>query len=105
MHPRRTTIAGQFLYLGAVAFSLGYPGGKLADDVTQTMCLLLTGYVARDAARILYVLLPIEHFSHCGRLGTRRIPHMDCEDQRALARIVVEHRLGRRVRQNASVPI
>jgi hypothetical protein len=89
----------------AVALGLGQPCRKFVDDMTQAMDLLLSGDLGRDPAGILDVLMPVEHFRHRGGLRTRRIPEMDGEDLRILARIVVEHRFGRRVREHAAVPI
>ena len=69
------------------------------------MQLPLARDVARDAARILDVLVPVEHLPDRVRLVAHRVPEMDGEDQRVLARIVVEDRLGRRVGEDAAVPV
>ncbi len=79
--------------------------GEFVDDVAHVMHLPLPRDVARDAAGVLDVLLPVEHLPDRVRLLAHRIPQMHREDQRVLARIVVEDRLGRRVGENAAVPI
>ena len=105
MHSRLTTIARQFADKRLVEFGVGQPCSKLVDDMTQAMNLLLPCDLGRDPAGILHVLLPVEHFAHGSRLGAKRIPEVNGEDQRVLARVVVEHRFGRRVRQHAAVPV
>src|SRR5690349_3157479 len=69
------------------------------------MSLELTRDMGGNAARILNVLLAIEDLPD--RLGLRpdRVPHVNGEDERAAARIIIEDNLGRRVRQDSAVPI
>ncbi len=90
VHPGLTAISSQFSHHVAIALHLGQTRGKLADDMTQTMRLLLARNMARDPAGILHVLVPIEHFRHRGGLGAGRIPHVDREDQGILAGVVVD---------------
>src|SRR6266480_1996168 len=68
MHPRRAAVAGQFTYRLAVAFGLRQSGGELADDMAQTMRLLLARDMAGDPAGILHILVAVENFRHRGRL-------------------------------------
>jgi len=104
-HLRRTAIAGQFFHCFARAFGLRQSCDKLVDDMAEPMGLLLASDVACNPARVLHVLVPVKHFRHRCRLRSGRIPQMHGKDQRILARVVVKHRLGRRVRQNTAVPI
>ena len=69
------------------------------------MRLLLPRDMAGDAARILDVLLPVQHLPDRARLRPVRVPHVHREDQRRAARIVLEDHFGRRVGENAAVPI
>jgi hypothetical protein len=89
----------------AVALNLGQPRGELVDDMAQAMRLLLACNVADDPAGILHILMAVEYLRHRDGLGARGIPQMYGEDQRVPARVVVKHRFGRRVRQDAAVPI
>ena len=50
-------------------FGLRQPCRELIDDVTQAMDLLLTHDVAGDPARVLDILMPVEHLRHRMRLG------------------------------------
>src|SRR5215470_9384832 len=61
--------------------------------------------MTRDAARILNVLVAMEHLPDALRLRPHRIPHVHGEDEGAMTRVVVEDRLGRRVGENSAVPI
>ena len=89
----------------AVALGLRDVRQQLLDDVAQAMRLQLAGDVGGDAARILDVLLAVHHLPH--RLGLRAdgVPHVHGEDQRVAARVVVEDHLGRRVGEDAAVPV
>jgi hypothetical protein len=98
MHPGLAAITCQFARRSAAALGFRQVRDKLVDDVTQPVDLLLPHDLAGDPAGILHILVPVEHFRHGGRLRARRIPQVDGEDQRVLARIVVEHGLRRRIR-------
>src|SRR5438046_9748408 len=59
-----------------------------------------------DALPILLdVLLAAEHVPDRLRLRARGLPDVDAEDHRVATRVVVEHRLDRRVRVDAAVPV
>ena len=105
MHLRPAAIFGQVLDDRMVAFLLRYEFHQLRDDVTQLVHLALLRNVVCNPARILDVLLTVEHLPDRFRFGPHRIPHMHGKDQAVSARIVVEDRLGRRIGKNAAVPI
>ena len=67
--------------------------------------LLLACDMALGAARELDVLLPAHHLPDRFGLRTFGIPHVDGEDHRVAARLVVEHRLDRRIGVDAAVPV
>ena len=69
------------------------------------MGLHLAGDVAGDPARILDVFLAMRDLPHRLRLRPDRVPHVHGEDQGVAARVVVEDHLGRRIGENAAVPI
>src|SRR5260370_4041706 len=69
------------------------------------MNLLLPRDVAAGAARELDVLVPAEYLPDRLRLGAGRVPHLHREHHRIPARMVVEHRLDRRIGIDAAVPI
>ena len=58
-----------------------------------------------DAARILDVLGAVEDLPDGLGLVSGGIPQMHGEDQRVPPRVIVEDPLGRRVGENAAVPI
>ena len=61
--------------------------------------------MAVGAARELDVLLPTHHLPDRFGLGAGLVPDVDGEDHRVAARLVVEHRLDRRVGVDAAVPV
>ena len=71
----------------------------------RSRALALAHDVVGDAARILNVLLAVQHLPDGLRLLAHRVPQMHGEDQRVAARVVVEDALGRRVGEDAAVPI
>src|SRR5829696_7242910 len=73
--------------------------------MAEAVDLLLPHDVGDGAARILDVLLAVEDLPHGFRLATFRVPDMDGEDHAAAARHVVEHRLDRRIGEDAAVPV
>ena len=68
--------------------------------MAQLMHLSLARDVARDATRILNVLLAIEHVPNGFGFRPDRIPHMHCENQRVATRIVLKNCLGWRIGEN-----
>src|SRR5262245_2518201 len=78
---------------------------QLRHHVAQLVDLPLSRDMTRDTARILNVLLAVEHLPDALRLRPHRIPHVHGEDEGAMTRVVVEDRLGRRVGENSAVPI
>ena len=105
MHAREAAPAGQLAHGLAVADVLRDMAEQFLDHMAQTMGLHLAGDVAGYAARVLDVLLAMRDLPHRLRLWPDGIPHVDGEDQRVAARVVVEDDLGRRVGENAAVPI
>src|SRR5260370_31932682 len=77
----------------------------LGDDVAEAVDLLLADDLIRNPARILNVLLPMQHIPHGFRFRTHGIPHIDPEHDGVAARIIVEDRFSRGVRQDTAVPI
>ena len=73
--------------------------------MAQSVGLLVSRDLACDPAGILDVLVAVEDFRHRAWLGADRIPEVDGEDQRVPARVVVKHHLGRRVGEDAAVPV
>src|SRR5207253_2031417 len=89
----------------AVAHIVWKVPNQLADDAAQSMRLLLPGDVARDAARVLDVLLTMENFPDRLRHRPLRIPQVDRKNERVAAGAVVEDDLRRRVGKDAAVPV
>src|SRR5262245_66337550 len=88
-----------------IAGTLGYQFGELRHYVAQPVHLALARDMAGNAAGILDVLVPVEHLPDRLGLRSHRIPHVHGEDQRVAAWIVLEDRLGRRIGENATVPV
>src|SRR5262245_22911569 len=105
MHAGRASVGGELPDRIAIPFRFGNEFDQLPDDMAQTMDLELTRDMAGNSARILNVLLPMKNLPDRLGLWSGRVPHMNCEDERAAARIVIEDHLGRRVRQDSAVPI
>src|SRR6266700_3170348 len=61
VHLRHAAIAREFAYLLTLAYVIRNMPNQLADDVAQPMRLLLPGDVARNAARVLYILLTVQN--------------------------------------------
>src|SRR5262245_52465710 len=62
VHLRHTPIAGEFTHRLALAYIFRKKPNQLTDDVAQSMGLLLPGDMARNAARVLNVLMTMENF-------------------------------------------
>ena len=105
MHPGRASVRSEFFHRIGIAFIVSERCRKLADDVAHAMSLPLPGYMARNSTRVLNVLMPMKNLSHRLWLGASRIPHVHGKDQRVFAWIIIEHDLGRSVRQDATVPV
>ena len=90
---------------GVLRTSSGSSLARSLNDVAHVVHLALARDVACDPAGILDVLLTVEHLPDGLRLLAHRVPQVHREDQRVLARIVVEDHLGRRVGEDAAVPI
>src|SRR6516225_8372130 len=73
--------------------------------MTQSMGLLLARDVGCDPARILNILVPVEHFLNVAWRLPVRVPEVNRENKRAAAGIVVEDHLGWGVRQDSAVPV
>src|SRR5262249_54383375 len=58
---------------------------QLRDHVAQLVDLALSRNMARDAARILNVLLAVEHLPDALPLRPHRVPHVHGEDEGATA--------------------
>jgi hypothetical protein len=69
------------------------------------MGLLLARDVARNAARVLNVLLTVENFPDRLWHWPLRIPQVNGEDEGVAARIVVENHFSRRIGKDAAIPI
>jgi hypothetical protein len=78
---------------------------EFVDHVTQAMGLTLADDVIGNAAGVLDILLPMQHLPDRARFWAGRVPHVHREDQRVAAGIAVEDRLGRRIGENAAVPV
>src|SRR3984885_4483123 len=76
MHERTAAIAGHFFYFRRVALLLRHPAHQLAHDMAKLVNVLLTHDVAIGAARILNILLPVNHLPDGFRLRSRRVPHL-----------------------------
>ena len=63
MHLRHTPVAGQLPDRVGLAHIIGKIPNELADDVAQSMRLLLPRDVVCNTARVLDVLLTMQHFS------------------------------------------
>src|SRR5262245_19892494 len=61
MHARQAAILGQILDDGMIASVLRDQFGQFRDHVPQLVDLTLSRNMARDAARVLDVLVPVEH--------------------------------------------
>src|SRR5215471_6997663 len=81
MHLRPAAIFGQVFDDRMVAFLRRYEFHQLRDDVTQLMHLALLRNVVCNPARILDVLLTVEHLPDGFRFDPHGIPHMHREDQ------------------------
>src|SRR5215831_16556493 len=69
MHARQAAVLGQILHERILAGTLADQFDQFGDDVAQPVHLTLSGNVTRDAARVLNVLVPVQHFPD--RLGLR----------------------------------
>ena len=105
VHPRKAAIRRQFANILARSHLLGNVLCQLIDDVAQTMDLRLPRDVRRDAARVLDIFLPMKNIPDRLRFWSDRVPHVHGEDERVLARPVVENDFRWGIRQNTSVPI
>ena len=105
MHAGETSITRHFAHEVGFAFALRQAHGEFGDDMPQAVNLLLPSDVTDGSARILDVFLTAQNLPDCLGLGTARIPHVDREDERVAAGLVVEYGLDRRVGKNPAVPI
>src|SRR5262249_2265851 len=62
VHLRHTPIPGELAHCLALAHIIRTKPNQLTDDVAQPMGLLLPSNVARNSARVLNILLTVEHF-------------------------------------------
>ena len=62
VHLRYTPITGEFAHSLALAQIIRQMTNQLTDDVAQPMGLLLPSNVAHNSARVLNILLTVEHF-------------------------------------------
>jgi len=62
VHLRYAPIAGEFAHCLALAYFVWKVPNQLANDVAQSMRLLLPADVARNTARVLNVLLTVQNF-------------------------------------------
>ena len=62
VHLRHASVACQFLHRIGLTHIIAQVADQLADDVPQPMRLLLPSNVARNPARVLDVLLTMQHF-------------------------------------------
>ena len=62
VHLCHAPIAGEFAHRLALAYFVWKVPNQLANDVAQSMRLLLPGDVARNTARVLNVLLTVQNF-------------------------------------------
>src|SRR5205807_2318210 len=74
VHLRYAAVAGQLAHGLALAHIIWNVAGKLAHHMAQSMSLLLPGNMACNAARVLDVLLTVEHFPDRTRFRACRIP-------------------------------
>src|SRR3569832_28023 len=105
MHAGKAAIARDLTHEIVFERFRGQTGGQLGNDVAQAVDLALARDMRSRAARILEVLLAVHHLQDRVRLGSVRIPEMDCEDERVLARLVVEHGFDGCVGKDAAIPI
>src|SRR5260370_40021857 len=96
---------GQILDERMIAGVLGDQFNQLRAQVAQLVNLTLFRNMTRDAARVLDVLLSVEHLPDGLWLRSNRVPHVHRENQGVATRVVVEDCLGRRVGENSAVPI
>src|SRR5215471_3884130 len=81
MHACQAAILGQILHQRVLAGVLGDQFDQFGNPVAQLVHLTLSRDVTRDAARVLDVLVPVEHFPDRLGLWSHGIPHMHREDQ------------------------
>src|SRR5215471_21774251 len=62
VHLRHTPITGEFVHCLALAHIIRKKPNQLTDDVAQPMGFLLPSNVAHNSARVLNILLTVEHF-------------------------------------------
>src|SRR5215831_4054328 len=62
VHLRYTPITGEFAHCLALAHIIRQKANQLIDDVAQPVGLLQPSNVARNSARVLNILLTVEHF-------------------------------------------
>src|SRR5262249_57638827 len=99
------TILSQILDQRVLAAILRNEFYQLGNDMAEPVDLSLTADVSGDAARILNVLMAVEHFPDCARLWTGWIPHVHREYERVASGIILEDYFARRIGKNAAIPI
>src|SRR5690242_4091055 len=71
----------------------------------QPMYLSLSRDMSGNAARILNILMAVEHFPYCLWLWPGWVPHVHREYKRVASGIIVEDYFARSVRENPAIPI
>ena len=95
MHARDTAVILELFRCFTRAHVLGQQPGKLSDNEAQLMRLFQMRDLSGDAARILYVLLAMEHLPDRFRLRATLVPDVDRENERCVTRVILEDHFGR----------
>jgi hypothetical protein len=102
VHFGEAAIFREVLHLLGLPQLLRHASRQLRHHVAQPMQLLLRRDVCDSATGVLDVLLPVHDLPDGLGLRTARIPDVDREHQRIAAWVIVEHRLHRRIGQDAA---
>jgi hypothetical protein len=104
MHISAAAPGRELAHLGRHRRFIGQVQGQLADHMAQPVQLALLLDIA-GAAGVLDLLVLVEHVQHAFGLAAVGIPDLDRKDHRTAARLVVQHRLDRRIGIDAAIPV